>query len=59
MEDDLNCTMEDDLYFVEMEDDINNFQMEDDHNMLVNGRQPQFLFKLKMTSTFLLIEDGL
>ena len=58
--------MEDDLNFVEnerrpqflvMEDNLNNFQMEGDLNILVNGIQPQFVFKWKMTLIFLLNED--
>ena len=51
--------MEDSLNFLSMEDDANYFQMEDDLNIVVNGRQPHFLFKQKMTSIFLLMEDDL
>ena len=40
-----------------MEDDLNYFQIEDDLNILVNERQPQFLFKWKMTLIYLLMED--
>jgi hypothetical protein len=40
-------------------DEPNYFQMEDDLNIVVNGRQPHFLFKWKMTSIFLLMEDNL
>jgi hypothetical protein len=37
-----------------MEDNLNYFQMEDNLDILVSGRQPQLVFKWKMTLIFLL-----
>ena len=51
MEDGLNC--------LSMEDNPNYFQMEDDLKIVVNGRQPHFFSKQKMTSIFLLMEDNI
>ena len=34
-------------------------EMEDDLKFFVNRRQPKFVFKLKRTSIFLLMEDNL
>ena len=42
-----------------MEADLNYFQMEDDLNILLNGGQSQILFKWKITSIFLLMENDL
>ena len=51
MEDNLNCfENKDNLIFLKMEDDLNIF---------VNGRQPQLVFKWKMASIFLIMDDDL
>ena len=43
---------------IKMEDDLNLNDMKDDHNFNVYGRQPQFKYKWKTTSSLGRMEDN-